>query len=170
MATGAVSGWGIRWEPQCSRRISGVHELLVLDPTAPARLGHLIGHTGHVLHASGQHDIGHAGLDHGHARDHRLHAGDADAVDGGRCNRIGNTGQQGGHSSDVECIGRFHAAAKSNIVNHGRIDPGTRNCRLHDAAADAGRMGISQTTAKCTDSRTTGGNDNHFFHSFSLVE
>ncbi len=52
----------------------GIHKNGVLKTTAPAGIGDLIGHTAHVFHTTGQDHLGHAGLNHGHARQHGLHA------------------------------------------------------------------------------------------------
>ena len=45
----------------------GIHKDLVLQPAAPACAGNRVGNTRHMFRTTGKDDIGHAGLDHGHA-------------------------------------------------------------------------------------------------------
>ena len=83
-----------------------VHEWVILEPASPACSRDTVRDAGHVLGATGQDDIGHIGLDHGHPRDHRLHARNAVPrlmSDGGY--RFRDSRKQGSYSRRIQGVG-----------------------------------------------------------------
>ena len=141
-----------------------VHEDLVLEAAAPPGGGDGIGNPGHMLHAAGQDDIRHAGLDHGHSRDDGLHPGDADPVDRDGRDRIGDTGQQGGDAGDVEGVLWLHAAAEADVVDEDRVDSRPADGFLHDDAAQGGAVQLAQTPAEGANGGSAGRYDHALFH------
>jgi hypothetical protein len=141
-----------------------VHEDLILKAAAPPGAGNGIGDPRHVLHAAGEDDIRHVGLDHRHPRDDGLHSGDADPVDRDGCNGIGDAGQKGGDACDVEGVHRLHAAAEADIVDESGVDPGPADGLLHDDAAQRGAVHVAQCSAERADGGPTGRYDHTVFH------
>jgi len=71
-----------------------------------------------MLNASGQDDLGHAGLDHGHTGEHGFHARYADAIDGNSSHIFGYPGHESADPGNVQGIRGFNAATESDIIYH----------------------------------------------------
>ena len=134
----------------------GVHELGVLEAGTPPGLGHGVGDAGHVLHPTGQDDVGQAGLDHGHAGKDGFHARDADPVDGTGRDGVGDAGHEGGHPGGVQGVVVLHAGPVSDIVDDGRIDAGPVDGFLHGHGGQNGGVQVPQGPPEGTDGGAAG--------------
>lgn len=137
---------------------------LILEAAAPPGSRNRIGNAGHMLGPSGQDDVGHTGLDHGHAGDGGLHARDADPVDGDGGNGFGDSGQQGADPGHIQGVGGFHAAAVADIVDHDRIDARPPNGLFHSDTRQDGAVQVTEGAAECADGGPAAGYDDNVFH------
>jgi len=144
----------------------GIDKLLILKTASPPGTRNRVGNAGHMLDTTGQDDIGHAGLDHGHSRNHGFHSGNADPVDGGGRHRIRNACQECGNPCRVQGIMMFQAAPVTHIINQGGIDIGPSDGFFHGDTGQGGAVQILQASAERADGGSTGGNNDHVFHSF----
>ncbi|MNS50666.1 hypothetical protein D3C72_833200 [compost metagenome] len=111
-----------------------VHGLEVAETVAGARVGQQMRGVGHRFHATGDHDLGRAGLDQVMTEHDGLHARTTDLVEGGRADRQRDAGGDRCLAGrGLAEVGRQHAAHQ----DFG--DVAGRNARLFQRGGDGGR-------------------------------
>ena len=133
-------------------------------------LRHGEGCTAHALGAPGDVDIAAAGFDHSGCNVDRFESGGAQPIDRAAGHTVGESGQQGGHSSHVSIVfTRLVGGSEVDIGDRGWIHTRLFDHRLDDVGGEIIRSNGGESPSIATKWRSEGGDDGcaAFWHGWS---